>query len=37
METLIITVKTDFYKLIFQMLANNIGPKSPKNSCDILT
>ena len=36
MEILLITVKTDFCSLIFQILANFVGPKGPKDFCDIL-
>ena len=36
-EILLITAKNDFYSLIFQMLASYVGPKSPKDFCDILT
>ena len=36
-EILLITAKNDFYSLIFQMLASYIGPKGPKDFCDILT
>ena len=36
MGILIITAKTDFCKLIFQMLASYVGPKSPNNFCEVL-
>ena len=36
-EILLITAKTGFYSLIFHMLASYIGPKVPKDFCDILT
>ena len=35
MEILLITAKTDFGSLIFQMLASYIGPKGPKDFFDI--
>ena len=37
MEILLVTAKTDFCSLIFQMLASYIGPKGTKDFCDILT
>ena len=37
MEILLITAKTDFCSLIFQMLASYKGPEGPKDFCDILT
>ena len=37
MEILLVTAKTDFCSLIFQMLASYIGPKGPKDFRDILT
>ena len=37
MKILLIIAKTDFCSIIFQMLASYIGPKGPKNFCDILT
>ena len=37
MEILLITAKTDFWSLIFQMLVSYTGPKGSKDSCDILT
>ena len=36
MEILLVTAKTDFCSLIFQMLASYIGPKGTKDFCDIL-
>ena len=37
MEILLITTKTDFCSLIFQMLASYIGPEDPKDFRDIIT
>ena len=36
-EILLITAKTGFYSLVFHMLASYIGPKVPKDFCDIPT
>ena len=36
-EILLITAKTGFCSLIFHMLGSYIGPKIPKDFCDILT
>ena len=36
-EILLITAKTGFCSLIFHMLASYIGPKVPKDFCNILT
>ena len=37
MEILLITTKTDFCSLVFQMLASYIGPEDPKDFRDIIT
>ena len=36
-EILLATAKTGFCSLVFHMLASCIGPKVPKDFCDILT
>ena len=35
-EILLITAKTGFCNLIFYMLASDVGPKCPKDFCNIL-
>ena len=37
MEIFIITVKTDFCSVIFQILTSYMGPKGSKDFCDIFT